>query len=189
MRLRNIACACLAALASTSCFSKEPVVSTHYFRPELAALEAAEAVGGTRALRFRPVTGPIDLGNQIVWRVSATELVPDELNRWMRRPEDLLDERLRDLLFGAGGFRSSLRAGDPALDVHLVTCEGDMHVGGEAVVEVILTLTTEDATEHRTRLRVSEPLPTKDATGLATAMGEALSAAADESAEWVKARW
>jgi len=179
----------LAALATTSCFSKQPVVGVHYFRPELAALEAVEAVGGTRALRFRPITAPVELGNKVLWRVSATELVPDELNLWATRPEQLLDERLRDLLFGAGGFRFSQRAGDPALDVRLVTFEGDLHVGGEAVVELILTMTTAEETEHRTRLRVSEKLPSNDAEGLATAMGEALSAAADQTADWVKARW
>ena len=170
-----------------SCLSKEPVAEVHYFRPDLDALQP-RAEAGSKALRLQPVSSPVELGARMLWRVSATELVPDDQNLWARRPDELLDERLGDLLFGGGGFRSSLRAGDPVLDVRLVTFEGDTRADALASLELILVLQTADALEHRTRIRVTEPLSATSAEGLADAMGTALSVAAARTEAWVVER-
>lgn len=181
--------ALLGASLLTACFSKEPVAEVHYFRPELEALEVSSRVANQRPLRFKTVSSPAELGSQMLWRVSATELVPDSLSFWARRPEELLDERLRDHFFGDGGFRSSLRTGDPELEVRLVTFEGDLHEGSQAVVELIVTLLDGDGFEYRGRVSVVEPLEAQTAEALATAMGRALSAAAAQTEAWVLSNW
>lgn len=187
MKLQTLLLA-LGPLLLASCFSKQPVAEVHYFRPELGVLSTREG-GGTRALQFPAVTTPLEISPRMLWRVSATELVPDDQNLWARRPEELLDERLRDLLFGGGGFRSSLRASDPALEVRLVTCEADLLEDPAAVVELVVTLAKREGIEHRRRFVVREPMERESASELARAIGVALSGAAERTAAWVEARW
>ncbi len=185
MKSIPILCALPLLLLVSSCLSRGDVPEVHYFRPELGEPQIGEAKEQW-PLRFSPVTGSNEIGNRMMWRVSATELVPDEGNLWARRPEELLDERLRDLLFGGGGFRSSQRQGDPRLDIRLVTFEGDLHDGTHASVELIATLIIASQAEYRTRVSVSEPLPARSAEGLALAMGAALSLAAERTEAWVR---
>jgi len=178
----------LGLLLFASCFSKQPVEQVHYFRPELEALSTREG-GGTRALQLPAVETPLEIGPRMLWRVSATELVPDDQNLWARRPEELLDERLRDLLFGGGGFRSSLRAGDPVLEVRLVTCEADLLEEPAAVVELVVTFAHREGIEHRRRFVVREPMARESASELARAVGVALSRAAGRTAAWLEGKW
>jgi uncharacterized lipoprotein YmbA len=175
----------LGLLCGAGCLSKEPAVERHYFRPALGEL-TLEPVAGTRPLRLARVTQPAELGANLLWRVSETELVPDETNLWARRPEELLDERLRELLFGAGGFRSSMRAGDPALGVHLSRCEGDLHGKRVASVDLVLSLQDADGVERRGRIHVEEQLSSATATALAEGTGRALAKASERVLAWLR---
>ena len=172
----------------TGCLSKEPLQTTHRFRPQLTEITALESLG-TRPLRFDGVRFPVEVGQLLTWRVSPTELVVEDYNLWARRPADLLEERLRDLLFGVGGFRQIATVGGPELGVQLVVFEGDVS-GPEAlaVVELIIELEDGNAVHHRTRIRVEEPLKTKDARGLALAMGDAISSASERCSSWLRQR-
>ncbi|MFT7669040.1 MAG: putative lipoprotein YmbA [Planctomycetota bacterium] len=186
MKQSQTLCAFVCATLLSACISKESVEAVHYFRPELTQLELQTAQV-QKPLRIETVTAPVEIGSRILWRISSTELVPDENNLWARRPEELLDERLRDLLFG-GSFYSSRSAVDPALRVRLVRLEGDMSGALEASVELIVTLRTSDAGDQRARITAREPLSSKNAEGLAAAMGLALSEAASLTETWVLAQ-
>ena len=183
---KPLACA-LAALALASCLSKEPAIPMHTYVPPLDPLQQREAPG-VRPLRFQGVEPRVELRRGMLWRVSATELVTDEVHRWGRDPSELLAERLGDLFYAGGGYRPSLRPGDPTLEVALVVCAGDIREGrSSATLELILTLDTGQA-QHRRRLAVDEPLLTRDAEGLAAAMGKVVSAAADRTEAWVRSK-
>lgn len=176
-----------APLVLAGCLSKSPAIPLHTYVPTLDPL-SLRAAPGVRPLRFQGVEPRIDLRRGMIWRVSGTELVADEVNRWARDPSELLAERLGDLFFEGGGFRASLRPGDPSLDVALVVCEGDVREGrSAAVLELILTLDA-GSTQHRRRLRLEEPLLTRDAEGLAAAMGKAVSQAADRTEAWTRSK-
>lgn len=172
----------------TGCLSKEPVQAVRLYRPELSEITALGSLG-TRPLRFDGVRHPVEIDSRVTWRISATELLKEDLNMWGRHPAELLDERLRDLIFGVGGFREiALREG-PSLGVQLVICEGDVS-GPEAlaVVELILDLEDGNHIHHRTRLRVEEPLATQSAEGLAEATGRALSTVSNRASDWMRSR-
>ncbi len=177
------ACSVLAG-----CLSKEPVQTARLYRPALSEITALGSLG-TRPLRFDGVRHPVEIDSHITWRTSATELHKEDLNLWARRPAELLDERLCDLIFGFGGFREVTVHGGAALQVQLVVCEGDVS-GPEAlaVVELILDLEDGNDVHHRTRLRVEEPLRTTTAEGLAEATGRALSVVAERASEWMRSR-
>lgn len=187
MKFTTHAVPLLFLFVAAGCISKEPVAEVHRFRPALVELELAGEVG-TRPLRLERVTQPVEIGSEMLWRVSQTELVPDGTHLWARRPDELLDERLRDLFYGGGGFRSSYRAGDPALGVQLVRFEGDLHGGAVASLELILTLTDAERAEHRIRVHVEEELTERSAEALAEAMGRAMSEAAGRTQTWVDGR-
>jgi uncharacterized lipoprotein YmbA len=177
----------LVLLAVPACISKEPVAEIHRFRPALTEIELVSEPG-TRPLRLVHVTQPAEIGSEMLWRVSETEVVPDATHLWARRPDELLDEQLRDLFFGGGGFRSSYRAGDPALSVQLVRFEGDLFAGATASVELILTLTDSEREEHRGRVHVQEELAERSPQALAEAMGRAMSTAAERARAWLEMR-
>jgi hypothetical protein len=170
------------------CLSKETVQTIRIYRPELSGI-TAEGSLGTRPLRFDGVRHPVEIDSHITWRKSATELHKEDVHLWARQPAQLLDERLRDLIFGYGGFREVSILGGPSLQVQLVVCEGDVS-GPEAlaVVELILDLEDGNDVHHRTRLRVEEPLQIKSAEGLAEATGQAISDAAQRASEWMRDR-
>jgi len=167
------------------CLSQEEPVPVRLFEPVLPALEGA-AVPGTHPLRFDPVTAPAHLKTSMLWRVESNELASDEQHLWAEEPARVLDRRLRDLLFGGGGYRDSVRGADPQLDVELVACEGDLE--GSARVEVIVELTGTNDVAHRARLVELEPMPSVDAEGLAAAGGNALARLAQRCFDWVEAR-
>ncbi len=176
-----------APLLFASCLSKSPAIPLHTYVPPLDPIDL-RAEPGVRPLRFQGVEPRIELRRGMIWRISGTELVADEEHRWARDPSELLAERLGDLFYEGGGFRASLRPGDPSLQVALVACEGDVREGrSAAVLELILTLESGD-TQHRRRLRLEEPLLTRDAEGFAAAMGKAVSQAADRTEAWTRSK-
>jgi len=177
----------LALAFLPACISRAPVVPVQYFRPALKE-PRVEQIAGTRPLRLDRVVQPTEIGVEMLWRVSATELVPDETNLWARRPDELLDGRLRDLLYGAGGFRPAFGASDPTLRVGIARYEGDLHGKQAASLELIATLTEGDRRESRTRIHVEVELAERSAEALAVAMGAALESAAERVEAWVVER-
>jgi uncharacterized lipoprotein YmbA len=174
-------------LLLSACLSKQAPLEVHELVVPLEPLELRETPG-LRPLRFPGIADRVELRRGLLWRVSDTELAVDERNRWARSPAELLDERLRDLLFAVGGFRASLRPADPLLEVELVRCDADLRgEGSTAVVELVLTLDAADA-QHRGRVTVEEPLERRDAASQAVAVGRALSLAADRTEAWVRDR-
>jgi uncharacterized lipoprotein YmbA len=180
----------LATLAATltGCLSKSEVATTHYFRPKLVEITEADSLG-TRPLRFDGIHQPLAINSFMTWRVSETELGLDEQNVWAREPGELLEEHLRDLLFGVGGFRDSTGVGAPTLTVQLTVFEGDVS-GPEAlaVLELIVDLDDGNDVHHRTRLRVEEPIQSRTAAGLAAGMGPAIGSGADRCARWLRSK-
>lgn len=174
----------LAALFG-GCLSQEEPVPVRLFEPVLPVLEGPE-VPGTRPLRFDPVTAPAHLKSPMLWRVERNELAADEQHLWAEEPARFLDQRLRDLLFGGGGYRDSVRGADPQLRVELVACEGDLE--GSARVEVIVELTGVNDVAHRARLVELERMRSIDAEGLAAAMGDAIARVAQRTVDWVLPR-
>ena len=185
-RVTLLTVAWLALLSG--CLSKEAVFETYLFRPELSELTAVDSLG-TRPLRFDGIRFPVEIGNAMVWRISQTELSADEQNLWARRPPELIEERVRDLLFSVGGFRDAVLPGGPVLNVRVVTFEGDVS-GPEslAVIELIVDLDDGNDVHHRTRLRVEKPTPSRDAQGLAGAMGPAISSVSERCVRWVSSK-
>jgi len=177
-----LACATLPA-----CLSKEPPLPTHYFHPALEPL-AGEEVPGTIRLRFEPMTSGLDIGGRMLWRVSETEWMPDEANLWARSPRVLLEERLRDRLFGIGGYRESLVGDSPILRVQLVAFHGIPGPDPSAQLELILDLSSPSDAQYRTRITIEEPLTSVSPEALAEAMGTVLARAAEESASWMEMR-
>jgi len=169
------------------CLSRQAPLEIRDLVAPLEPLELRDTPG-LRELAFPGVQDRADLRRGLLWRTTETELVVDELNRWTRSPAELLDERLRDLLFAAGGYRSSLRPGVPALEVQLVRCDADLRGAAPvAVVELVLAFDA-PAAQHRHRLRVQEPMERASADEQAEAVGRALSRAAAQVESWVRAR-
>lgn len=172
----------------SGCLSKEPALVFHEYRPELTKVSGQESPG-TRPLFFKGVSHPPELGHAMVWRITDTELATDELSRWARRPSELIEERLKDLLFGVGDFRESASAGSPVLQVQLVVFEGDTS-GPESLasIELIVELNDGNDLHHRTRLRAEEPLAGDGPADLARGMGLAISSLTDRCAVWLRSR-
>ncbi len=188
MNLRQLVGLLTLTLLS-GCLSKSEPLQEHFFTLPLPKLEGL-AVPGERPLRFDRVSSPPLLSNQMVWRVGKTELMLDDLNAWALHPAEVLEQRLRDLLFSREGFRESLSGHDPLLSVRVVSIEGEGGAPpeGNARIELVADYFTSDGLQHRERFVELEPLPSLDPVGLSHAMGAAMDRSTSRLVAWVVAR-
>jgi ABC-type uncharacterized transport system auxiliary subunit len=184
-RLRFGALCVLPLLAS--CISQSEPLDVHYYGAPLPAL-AGEAIPGTKPLRFDRLRAPAFLTSEMVWRVSETELAGDEGSLWAPHPADVLEERLRDLLFSRLGYRESLSVADPLLSVRVLAMEGELDGGGRARVELVADFWTADGVQHRERFSAVEELERRDSDALARGMGLAITRVSDQLAQWLVSR-
>ena len=176
-----------ALILFASCISRSEPVEEHLFSAPLPEL-AGEAVPGTKPLRFDRLQAPSFVSTSMLWRVSETELASDAGSTWAPHPVQVLEVRLRDLLFSRLGFRESLTIGDPLLSVRVLAMEGVVDERSSARVELVADYWSADGTQHRERFVEVEPLERRDADALARGMGAAIARASEQLTRWVSSR-
>jgi ABC-type uncharacterized transport system auxiliary subunit len=170
-----------------SCLSQKDPQAVHYFAAPQTEL-AGEAVPGTKPLRFDRIQSPPLLSTKMLWRVSENELAPDDLNSWALHPADMLEIRVRDLLFSRQGYRESLDPLDALLSVRVLTMEGVAFGDPSAHVLLVADFWSPGSGQHRKRFEVSEAIDSLEANDLASGMTKAIERVSAELVDWVNAK-
>lgn len=173
-------------LVLLGCLSKSPPIEQDYYTLPLTAL-AGESRAGTTPLRLERVEAPPMITREHLWRTGANEVALDEGSAWAVHPADVLELRLRDLLFAREGFAESLASGTPQLAVRVLVMEGDATAARVARVELVADLWLANGTQYRRHFLAEAPLDDLTAGALAVAMGRAVEQTSAELATWVAA--
>lgn len=184
MSLRHLPVLALTLL--TGCLSKGPTVEVNHYTLPLAELEGAPRTG-TQPLRFDRVQSPPLLTRAMVWRVSETRVAPDEENDWAVHPADVLELRLRDLLFSRGGYAETLDVGAPLLGVRVLAMEGDATAANVARVRLVADLWGSEGQHDRRHFEATAALASRSPEALAEALAHAVEDVSVALVEWVEA--
>lgn len=179
---------CCALLALCGCLSQRSPSAVRWFLPQVPEFEP-EVAATSGIVLLQPVQASPHLGRPMVWRLSAVEILFDELAQWGAEPEALVEETLSEALFVSGPFRRAARgaAGTVALTVELRAFEGVLDGELVARAEVVVQARAE-GTEETRRFSASARMETRDAEALAEAMGEVLHALARDVRSYIAER-
>lgn len=184
----NLLKSSLVAIALSGCAltSKGDALTIRYFTPESskATLTSAGPAGtpSTSApqLELGRVSSGINLRERIAYRDSAFEQGYYDDKRWTERPEVFVRRELERTLYEEHGFRRSLAAQAPVLEVEVVNFEEVQGRAHAARIQLKILLHDErDALLERT-ITVERPVSEEGFAGVVQAMARALDAAAEE---------
>lgn len=170
-------------LFATGCLSgPDEVKFVRFFRPE-ATVPAEVARASERApLVVRRVAAAGHLREPIAWVKDEIEIGHYDELRWSETPQRFVERMLDEALFARRGIVEG--AGGDSIDVDVTAFEQVLGEASRAKVALRVILEGRTGTLRREFSR-EEPLPDASPESLARAIGRALSAAIEETAEWV----
>ena len=171
--------------ACVSCLSRGPALDVRYFAPP--------ATAPTVPPQQRPSGSGLGLGNvsansyldlPMIWRVSPTELRITEADRWVAPPAELVQERLREVLFFSGPFELN-ETGPPRLWVTLEAFEGVAYPELRARLRISAKLALPLGKFAVFQHTEEEPLPERDPRALARGLGACLDRCGQALVDWL----
>lgn len=172
----------VATLSAAGCLVAQPPAEPRYFTP--AEPRATDADPAPRAaapqLRVRRVRAAPYLRDRMVWR-SGVEIGYYDLLRWTETPARFAQRWLETELFERRALRRSTSPVAPTLDASLEAFDEVLAPAHEAAVAlgVVLTDPKLGTLVDRT-IEVRRPIASDDPGAVADALGEALTAAAQQ---------
>lgn len=173
-------------LAACTLGSPSTPLAVRYFAPDLGEpvpVPAAPHAACPRIALGR-ITASDHLRYRIAWRRSPVELELSDTLRWAERPEDYARRAIERALFGVHAFPRALADGAPTLDVEVTAFEAvETTPTLRGRVELRYTVAAEHDVTASGAIRVERAVaPGRRVDDLVPALGEALTAAADELA-------
>lgn len=182
----------LCGLGSCALLGKSAPITPRYFSPErpgdLTPL-ASERPEPVVQVRLGRVTSADSIGDLIITRVSATEVVYSRLRRWTEAPDQYLKRRLARVLFEERGLGEATGGDAPTLDVQLTAFEEIRAPRHVARVQVMARLRDEGRVTWQETLTIEQPVTMaagdESADAMVESIGVALRTVVDRIAERV----
>lgn len=182
-RRSRIGIAVLLLGATASCLSgPDEVKFVRFFRPENDAPAEAPAASQRVPLVVRRIAAAGHLREPIAWVKDRIEIGHYEELRWSETPQRFVERALDEALFVRRGIVEG--SGGDSIDVEVTAFEQvfDEVIHARVALRVVL-----EGRQGRLRREFAhdEPIADDSPESLARAMGRAMSACVEETAEWI----